>query len=71
MIPLEAVDLLIAEDNPHDLELTLRALKKGNIDSRFAGSAGRRPGEDHRGAGNRKQHLYNHNLTSPRHLKGR
>ncbi len=27
----EAVDILIVEDNPNDLELTLRALKKGNI----------------------------------------
>ena len=27
----EPVDVLIVEDNPSDLELTLRALKKGNI----------------------------------------
>ncbi len=32
-MPREAVDLLIVEDNPHDLELTLRALKKGSVDT--------------------------------------
>ncbi len=33
MTPKDAVDLLIVEDNPHDLELTLRALKKAQVES--------------------------------------
>ena len=29
------MDILLVEDNPHDLELTLRALKKANISNRI------------------------------------
>ncbi len=28
---MKEVEILLVEDNPHDLELTLRALKKGNL----------------------------------------
>src|SRR6266487_992160 len=28
---MNEVEILLVEDNPHDLELTLRALKKGNL----------------------------------------
>ncbi len=31
MINVDAVDILLVEDNPHDVELTLRALKKHNL----------------------------------------
>ncbi len=30
-----AVELLIVEDNPHDLELSLRALRKANLSNRI------------------------------------
>lgn len=32
---LHDVEILIVEDNPHDLELTLRALKKHNVSNRI------------------------------------
>jgi two-component system response regulator len=31
MEPLQAVDILLVEDNPQDIELTIRALKKRNL----------------------------------------
>jgi len=31
MINVDPVDILLVEDNPHDVELTLRALKKHNL----------------------------------------
>ncbi len=31
MVNADAVDILLVEDNPHDLELALRALKKRNL----------------------------------------
>lgn len=31
MNPIEAVDILLVEDNPQDVELTVRALKKRNL----------------------------------------
>lgn len=34
MSPNEPVDILLVEDNPNDVELTLRALKKHNLASR-------------------------------------
>jgi len=33
--PSSSIELLIVEDNPQDLELALRALKKGNITNRI------------------------------------
>ena len=35
MSEFEAVDILLVEDNPHDGELTLRALRKGNLANRI------------------------------------
>jgi two-component system response regulator len=35
MKPLEQVDILLVEDNPQDVELTVRALKKGNLANRL------------------------------------
>ena len=35
MNELSSIELLLVEDNPQDLELTLRALKKGNITNRI------------------------------------
>lgn len=34
MVNADAVEILFVEDNPHDVELTLRALKKHNLASR-------------------------------------
>ena len=34
MVNVDAVDILLVEDNPHDVELTLRALKKHNLANR-------------------------------------
>ncbi len=31
MVSVDAVEILLVEDNPHDVELTLRALKKHNL----------------------------------------
>ena len=31
----EAVDILLVEDNPNDAELTMRALKRANVDARL------------------------------------
>jgi len=31
MLNTNAIEVLLVEDNPHDVELTLRALKKGNL----------------------------------------
>ena len=35
MDPVEAIDLLLVEDNPQDAELTLRAFKKSNLANRI------------------------------------
>ena len=38
------VDILLVEDNPHDVELTLRALKKHNLANQVhVAGTGRRP----------------------------
>jgi len=34
MIPLEDVEILLVEDNPNDVELTLRALQKQNLSNK-------------------------------------
>ena len=34
MVNVDAVDILLVEDNPHDVELTLRALKKHHLANR-------------------------------------
>ena len=34
MIPLEDVEILLVEDNPNDVELTLRALRKQNLSNK-------------------------------------
>src|SRR5438309_12074472 len=34
MISLEDVEILLVEDNPNDVELTLRALRKQNLDNK-------------------------------------
>src|SRR5215468_11059742 len=34
MTTLEDVEILLVEDNPNDVELTLRALRKQNLDSK-------------------------------------
>jgi two-component system response regulator len=33
--PIDAIDILIVEDNPHDAELTVRALKKRHLANRL------------------------------------
>ena len=35
MEDLNAVEILIVEDNPHDAELTIRAIKKNNLANKF------------------------------------
>ena len=34
MTPLEDVEILLVEDNPNDVELTLRALQKQNLSNK-------------------------------------